>query len=357
MFNSFEVKSYLGIYNVDFVPNALEQAQALLGPKDIIIVDRIVMGLYPQVKEFVEANTAIIIDADEEAKDFEKLAPIIQKMIESNMGNDAQLVAIGGGVVQDIVSFTASIFKRGIKWVFIPTTLLAQCDSCIGSKTSINFRETKNQLGSFHPPSQILIDVNYLKTLPKIEIQAGIGEMFHYFLVTEGDHFTWAAENLEEALTDWEMLSKFIWRSLSIKRKMIEIDEFDKGPRQVFNYGHTFGHALEAASNHSVPHGIAVAIGMELSNRISCELDYISAELKAQISQALKLLWRNTECPKVDIDDYWSALRRDKKNTGSNINAILSRGVGDMFRESLPDSEVIETLINNYISKQEWHNV
>jgi 3-dehydroquinate synthase len=296
----------------------------------------------------------IAVEATEEAKSFDRVVPLIQTMIDRNMGKGSRLVAIGGGVVQDLVSFAASIFKRGTDWVFVPTTLLAQCDSCIGSKTSINFRETKNQLGSFHPARVIYIDMRFLKILPAIELRAGLGEMFHYYLVSGEADYRWAAARVADALDDEALLADFIARSLAIKKAMIERDEFDAGPRNVFNYGHTFGHALEVATQYAVPHGIAVAIGMELANRVSVRLGLLDEPTRRDIHGALGYIWSADDCPAVETVAYWDAIRQDKKSVGSQINVILSRGIGDMFKTPLPADDAMVGFIDDYLRGKRW---
>jgi 3-dehydroquinate synthase len=354
MSETFGIQSYRGEYRVHFTGDIAKVLDEQVAPADLVVMDRVVHELYPALSEALSGRTVMLMDATEEAKSFDQVAPLIQTMIDRNMGKGSRLIAVGGGVVQDLVSFTASIFKRGSDWVFVPTTLLAQCDSCIGSKTSINFRETKNQLGSFHAARAIYIDTRFLKTLPAIELRAGLGEMFHYFLVSGDEDYRWAAERVANALTDDAILHAFISRSLSIKKAMIERDEFDAGPRNVFNYGHTFGHALEVATHYAVPHGIAVAIGMELANRVSVRMGLLDEAVRRDVHGALRHIWSPDDCPAVETAAYWGAIRQDKKNIGNQINVILTRGIGDMFKTPLPDDEGMVAFIDGYFQGQEW---
>lgn len=354
MSETFSIQSYRGEYRVAFTDDIAIVLAEQVAPADLVVMDTRIHELYPALSDVLRERAVILVEATEEAKSFDRVAPLIQTMIDRNMGKGSRLVAIGGGVVQDLVSFAASIFKRGMDWVFVPTTLLAQCDSCIGSKTSINFRETKNQLGSFHPARVIHIDMSFLKTLPPIERRAGLGEMFHYYLVSSDEDYRWAAARVANALDDEAVLSEFIARSLSIKKAMIERDEFDAGPRNVFNYGHTFGHALEVATQYAVPHGIAVAIGMELANRVSVRMDLLDDAVRRDIHGALSHIWSADDCPAVETEAYWGAIRQDKKNVGSQINVILSRGIGDMFKTPLPDDDEMAGFINDYLRGQRW---
>jgi 3-dehydroquinate synthase len=181
--------------------------------------------------------------------------------------------------------------------------------------------------------------------------------MFHYFLVSGDDDFRWAAARVGNALDDDAILSDFIARSLSIKKAMIERDEFDAGPRNVFNYGHTFGHALEVATQYAVPHGVAVAIGMELANRISVRMGLLDDAARRDIHGALRHIWSAGDCPAVDTDAYWGAIRQDKKNVGAQINVILSRGVGNVFKTPLPGDEQTAAFIDGYLRDQAWLKV
>lgn len=357
MSETFSIQSYRGEYSVHFTDDIAAILAEQVAPADLVVMDRRIHELYPVLSEVLGKRAVMLMDATEEAKSFDQVAPLIQTMIDRNMGKGSRLIAVGGGVVQDLVSFTASIFKRGSDWVFVPTTLLAQCDSCIGSKTSINFRETKNQLGSFHAARAIFIDMKFLKTLPAIELRAGLGEMFHYYLVSSEQDYRWAADRVADALKDDATLHAFISRSLSIKKAMIERDEFDAGPRNVFNYGHTFGHALEVATQYAVPHGIAVAIGMELANRVSVRMGLLDEAVRRDIHGALSHIWSADDCPAVEIEAYWGAIRQDKKNIGNQINAILSRGIGDMFKTPLPDDDGMVAFIDGYFQGQEWLKV
>ena len=214
---------------------------------DVIIVDQKIFDLYKdKISNDRWKNNVIVIKATEEQKSFLKLAPIIDELINNGFRKNNTLFSIGGGIIQDITAFIASIMYRGVNWIHIPTTLLAQGDSCIGSKTSINFGKFKNQLGNFFAPKQIFIDVNFLKTLDEADLISGLGEMAHYFLVSSRKDFLYFKSEYHHAKNNLNILKALVIRSLEIKKSYIEIDEFDQNERQVFNYGHSFGHAIES---------------------------------------------------------------------------------------------------------------
>jgi 3-dehydroquinate synthase len=240
------------------------------------------------------------------------------------MRKNSTLVCIGGGITQDIAGFISSVLYRGVEWVFIPTTLLAQADSCIGGKTSINLNGIKNQVGSFHPPKKVLVCSKFLETLPSEDIVSGVGESMHYLMVSDDKAEVWRA--IESIKSDTLDIRGLIHKCLTIKKDFIEADEFDQGERLILNYGHTFGHALEAQSD--ISHGRAVAFGMTVANAIS--------ELTGRL-EAGELDWVNsffkrfyTEIEHVNVEEYLAALMKDKKNVDDQLTCVLTSGIGKM---------------------------
>ena len=300
---------------------------------DVVIMDQKIKDLYPMLTAAIPDNNLLIdIDAHENQKSYEGLIPIIKKLIESGFRKNHRLIGIGGGVTQDITAFTASIMYRGVDWIFFPTTLLAQGDSCIGSKTSINFGEYKNQVGGFYPPNKIYIDLNFLDTLSHADLQSGIGEMSHYFVVSGENDFKQYKHNYKTALTDKSVIENMIARSLAIKKSYIEIDEFDQNERQIFNYGHSFGHAIESLSDYSVPHGIAVSFGMDMANFISVKMNLLDSKIRLEIKELLQKIWQGYDIKQLDVEKFCSALSKDKKNMGSELRLILCKGYGKVFK-------------------------
>ena len=246
MFDDFKVSSKIvGTYSVKFVEDLSKQLLSLTEtPNVIFIVDEKVIQLFSQNFDIIPSARIVRIESNEQNKTVNYCQEVIRDLIKLKVRKDDRLVAVGGGITQDIVAFISSIIFRGVVWEFLPTTLLAQCDSCIGSKSSINFDNFKNLLGTFNPPANIYIYKGFLNTLTESEIRSGIGEMLHYYF-TEGielaDEIT---SQISELLSDRSKLGYFIKNSLRIKKKIIEIDEFDQSIRNIFNYGHNFGHDL-----------------------------------------------------------------------------------------------------------------
>lgn len=334
---ALSVESARHVYEVHFVADFAVDLQEQLRPGDVVVVDQNVLRLYGEkLAPVLENVSSLVIDPTESQKSYQGVEPFIRDLIELGFRKNNKLIAVGGGIVQDITAFTSSVIFRGVDWVFFPTTLLAQCDSCIGSKTSINFGEYKNQLGGFYPPIKIFIDLQFLNTLPQQEIRSGIGEMLHYFLVSGEEDFERISKAYEDALKGKPVLMELVRRSLEIKKKYVESDEYDEGPRNVLNYGHSFGHALESLSGYGIPHGIAVSVGMDIANILSCLKGYITFEDYIRIRKLLCKNWKGVCLPEFEIERFFQLLKKDKKARGDEINVILTRGLGQMFRAPLP---------------------
>lgn len=322
---------------------------------DVIIVDSVIFKLNKGFFKTLKINVCIIkVNSTEKSKSYRDIEKIISKIVDYNFKKNNKIIAIGGGVIQDICGFISSILHRGSRWIFYPTTLLAQGDSCIGGKSSINLKGHKNQLGGFYPPFEIIIDILFLETLPKIEIISGLGEICHYFLIKGGPDF----ETFKNKWSDKNNLKDIIFKSLLIKKSVIELDEFDKKERQVFNYGHSFGHAIESITNYSVPHGIAVALGMDIANYVSYKSNYISYELFSDLSVFLENFWINNEVTPVIfglfekkdyiLSEFINILKKDKKNVSHKFALILSKGIGDVFKTEIDSEEFISKCIDDY---------
>jgi len=351
--HDFKVKSIVHDYEVKFIENSSSLLDNEIKDGDVVIMDQKIKDLYPMLTAAILDNNLLIdIDAHENQKSYEGLIPIIKKLIESGFRKNHRLIGIGGGVTQDITAFTASIMYRGVDWIFFPTTLLAQGDSCIGSKTSINFGEYKNQVGGFYPPNKIYIDLNFLDTLSHADLQSGLGEMCHYFVVAGENDFREYKRNYKFALSDKSILSKMIARSLFIKKRYIEIDEFDQKERQVFNYGHSFGHAIESLTNYDVPHGIAVSFGMDMANYISVKLKLLEPEIRNEIRELLEKIWQGFDIKNINVDKFCDALAKDKKNVGKELRLILCKGYGQVFKSPVKNDLKLKSWISEYFQNE-----
>lgn len=286
------------------------------------IVDGLVADLYG-----LNYPNMIRIDATEHQKTYQAAAVIIDMLVSMNLRRDSHIVAIGGGITQDITCWIASTFMRGIDWSFVPTTLLAQVDSCIGSKSSINFNQYKNLLGTFNPPCAVYIDSKFRDTLPTMDLKSGLAEMIKLMIVDDRPE-----ETLMYAATQRPVNDAFIAAALKIKKYFIEIDEFDRGPRNLLNYGHCFGHAIETASDYAIPHGIAVAMGMDLANALN------NPEWYDKYHVILSTLYADYLVQDLDLDRVFAAMNKDKKNVGGKLTIIVPNQFGLTKKQFVNDA-------------------
>ena len=279
---NFNVKSFYGNYTVNF--------QEYIDYKNLgthFIVDQSVCDLY----KLDYLPNLIKIKAIEESKSFSNIEKVLNVLLELNLKKNSILVAIGGGIIQDITSFIGSIWMRGITWVYVPTTLLSQADSCIGSKSSINLNNIKNVIGTFFAPKFIYICKYFLNTLSEKDIKSGIGEILKLKIIQDEEI------NYEDIQNN---LQKYIHEALLIKKQYIEIDEHDLGIRQLLNYGHCFGHAIESACNFSIPHGVAISMGMDIANFMSFKSNTLSYDKYKKIHKILFQNYENFKDIKID---------------------------------------------------------
>jgi len=349
MSDHFVVKSLFKKYEVDFI-SLLDFEERNY---DFYIIDRNIAKLYrAALKNILKNKRTLIVEANEFNKTISFCARLIGQLIKMGIRKNNRLVAIGGGVIQDICGFIASILYRGIEWQFYPTTLLAQGDSCIGSKTSINLGKFKNLVGNFYPPSAILIDVNFLRSLPASEIKSGIGEMLHFYFISGNRIVNDLNCEYETLFSSPTKLKKYILASLKIKKKVIELDEFDMNQRNLFNYGHTFGHALETVSGYKMNHGQAVTMGMDIANYISLKYGYLNEGKFDYMHEVLSLNLPAFHLSNSQIGAYMDALSRDKKNFGGTLGCILTKGLGLMQKRQIPFNKELKNIILSYFK---WH--
>lgn len=327
MSDRLTIQSHKGPYSVFFDDRLLANTGQLINGQPHFLVDANVARLYAdRLRPVLDHPHTLVIEATEENKSIERIIPVIERLVANKARRDHTLFAIGGGIIQDVTCFIASTYMRGIDWKFVPTTLLAQADSCIGSKSSINLGATKNIIGTFNPPKEIFICTAFLATLENKDLRSGIGEILKVHAIEGAAVFDRLAADYDALLTDANVLLKYVRSALAIKKRYVEADEFDRGVRNIFNYGHSFGHAIESATRFGIPHGIGVTIGVDMANRIAVLRGRLP---EAQFRRMHPVLRRNygefAKMP-IPVDDMLSALTKDKKNTGSHLVLILPCG-------------------------------
>lgn len=346
--SGFEVMSKPRTYRVDF-PRGLLPAENLVKEicahnAPLMLVDRRIQELYLSGSaELADVPTFSVV-AKEESKEITTVLEVIDFLEKNRAGKLSMLFVIGGGVIQDIGAFSGAMYKRGLPWTFVPTTLLAQGDSCVGGKTAINHKKTKNLLGLFSAPRRVIIDTGFLATLPRGDLLSGVGEIFR-LCITGGPAFLAVfAEKLPAFLDgDAQATRELIATSLSAKRAVVEFDEFELDIRRSMNYGHSFGHALEALTDYRIPHGVGITIGILVENEIAyrrgmlgrSERDYILALGRQILPEDCRQVFAT-----ASLDGVLDLLRRDKKAEGAVLKLATLEKIGQMrFIDFLLDSE------------------
>ncbi|OFX08844.1 MAG: 3-dehydroquinate synthase [Alphaproteobacteria bacterium RIFOXYD12_FULL_60_8] len=348
------IQSHKGPYEAVFATDALERLNAEIPQGAHFLIDAKVADLYAaQMGNILSSPSVLRIEAREENKSLDKFPAYVDHLVSRKIRRDHTLIAIGGGIVQDITCFLAATLLRGVEWRFLPTTLLAQCDSCIGSKSSINSGTAKNILGTFTPPKRVDISTIFLATLEERDVRSGVGEMLKVMTIDGPESFNAIARDYDRLFTETSVMERAIRDCLMVKKRFIEVDEFDQGPRAIFNYGHSFGHAIEAATDFAVPHGIAVTIGMDLANWISSQLGVGAQEHFARMHPTLKANYRGFEATPVPLDPFLAALSKDKKNVGAGTAAlILPNKIGRVFKDNYPVDAYFGALCETFLSKE-----
>jgi len=306
-------KDYEVLYNSK---NLYDLVSEIYKENDFIIIDRNVYNLDKSVFENI-LNNVLIFDATENNKNIENVLILIDLLLEKKFTKKNKLLVIGGGITQEIGGFAAAIYKRGINWILIPTTILSMTDSCIGSKVSIN-RNSKNMLGLFVAPNQIYISDYFLNSLPHDDIISGVGEALKLSLIGGIEPYNLFKENLAN-----KNYMNIIKIASLVKKEVIEYDEFEKDERKVLNYGHTIGHALESVSDYFIPHGIAILIGMYIKNKLFYQEKY-----KEINNLILELVDPKYFTIIFDYNKFIEHVLLDKKNNGGNICFILLDDIG-----------------------------
>ena len=350
MSDGLTIQSHKGPYGVTFGP----ATDLTLPPETThVLVDSRVAKLHGErLKSLLSGPSVLEIEALESNKALEVMPAYVGHLVAHNVRRDHVLLAIGGGIIQDITCFLSATLLRGMAWRFLPTTLLAQTDSCIGSKSSINCGDAKNILGTFTPPASVLIDTAFLDTLADQEMRSGIGEILKAKAIAGPQEFDRVARDLPRLATDRALLMDHIRGALLVKQRFIEEDEFDQGPRLVFNYGHSFGHAMESATGFAIPHGIAVTIGMDMANWISSQLNRNDGSPFTRMHPALAANYAPFAKHPIPLDPLIAALGKDKKNTGSgSATVILPDAQGCIERVRLPVDAGFRSLCQTYLTE------
>ena len=318
----------------------------------ILVTDENVAALHAEkvetaLKKAGLAVERITVPAGETAKGIETVLALTGQLTALGADRQTALIALGGGVVGDLAGFAAAIYMRGIPVIQVPTTLLAQVDSGIGGKTGVDTEAGKNLLGAFHQPKAVFVDCAFLQTLPDDQIRSGLAEAIKYGVIETPELLERiAAAAAENRLRDPVFLEGVVATACRIKKGFVELDEQDRGVRRMLNFGHTIGHAVEAASNYALSHGEAVAVGMVAAADLSRRLHGLPAAESERIAAVIRAVGLPDALPAgVDGDDIVARLKQDKKREGEKVHFILLKKLGVPFvNGGIPPATIRETL-------------
>lgn len=335
-----------------------EIASRLKGRKIAVITDAHVAPLYldgfmASLKAEGIESVSLVLPSGEKTKSFEHLISVCDSVLAARIERNDAVVALGGGVIGDLTGFAAGIARRGSRFIQVPTSLLAQVDSSVGGKTGINSVHGKNLIGVFHQPDLVLADTDVLDTLSPREFRAGYAEVAKYGLIDKPDFFAWLEENWQAVFAGGEARVEAIATSCQAKADVVAADERENGQRALLNLGHTFGHALEAATAYDsarLVHGEGVSIGMVLAHQFSTRMNLCSPDDGKRVETHLREVGLPTSMDQIPGDlppaeKLMDAIAQDKKVKGGKLTFILTRGIGQSFvADDVPQSEVVAFL-------------
>ena len=306
-------------------------------------------------------HQSIVLDAGEQTKDYAHAEELTGRLLDARVERSTMLIALGGGVVGDLVGFAAAITLRGLGFIQIPTTLLSQVDSSVGGKTGINMPQGKNLIGAFHQPRLVLADVDALDTLPPREIRSGYAEVVKYGLINDAEFFIWLDSNSQQIIDGKDedgadARQHAVVTSCKAKAAIVSEDETEQGARALLNLGHTFGHSLEAKTGYgdALNHGEAIAIGLVMAFDLSVRMGICPAEDRDRVRDHLE----NAGLPislRGLVDNGWSAselidlMGQDKKVTAGELTFVLARGIGNSFITDEVDVTDVAAVLEDYL--------
>lgn len=345
-----QVNTDSGRYAIHIAPKILQQLATSI-PEDatsiVLISNTTVMPLYGDVVKRSLAVTAKPLHAlelhDGEAfKNLETLNTIYTFLLNKGVDRKAVIVALGGGVVGDISGYAAATYMRGIRFIQVPTTLLAQVDSSVGGKTAVNHPLGKNMIGAFYQPIAVDIDVEVLKTLPEREVSAGLAEVIKYGLILDKEFFAWCEQNVEKLRAlEPEAISYAIHRSCELKAYVVGEDEKETGLRAILNLGHTFGHAIETALGYGTwLHGEAVGCGMVQAAELSAQVLGLPREDVERVRRLVAAIGCPTVAPNLGTNKWIELMKIDKKSEGGKIKFVLLPRIGEAVVRTVPNEDL-----------------
>ncbi len=341
-----------------FISDSSLIAPYISGRQVVIVSNETIAPLYLHkiLKIFSNYQCKTVILPDGEIyKTYDGILPIIDCLMENQFDRRVTLVALGGGVIGDMTGFAAAIYRRGVNFIQIPTTLLAQVDSSVGGKTGVNHPLGKNMIGAFHQPQCVIADTNTLNTLDERQLSAGLAEVIKYALINSAEFFTWLSNNIDELKNrNPAALAYAIEFSCQDKADIVAADEKEQGQRALLNLGHTFGHAIETALGYgNCLHGEAVAIGMIMAADLSVRHGWIDEKIQQQIIELIKLAGLPTQIPtefdvRISAADFIKLMAGDKKVLDGQLHLVLMEALGKSIITADFDVKKLEQTLNAF---------
>ena len=348
MENKILIKSKLYDYSIKFIDN-VEDTIKQFTKDTFYIIDKNVYELYTDRFKDISKENIYLMLPNEDNKNMNTVMDIIVTWKKRGVKKNWKIVCFGGGITQDVTTIASNLFLRNIEWYFFPTTLLAMCDSCIGGKCGINLGEYKNQIGVFYPPKKIYIDTNFINTLSPEDYINGWGELLKFSLTSDKEFYEDVRN--ENSYVPCDNIKDYIKRGLEIKKAVIEEDEFESDLRRILNYGHTFGHALEAYTRNIVPHGKGVIWGIDVVNYIAAKQGLISEEYYLQIKSLIKKAFIQEEMVIADSEELFEIIKTDKKMRGDILSFALLDGESHLIVYPIKVNEKLKELFDNYLEE------
>ncbi len=342
------IHSSLYDYSVEFVEDFSEKLSEF-ADTTAYVIDANVYKLYNDRFSKLNADNIYLMEAVEHKKNMDTVMDIISFMQRIGVRKNWKVVCFGGGITQDVTTIASNLYLRNVDWYFFPTTLLSMCDSCIGGKCGINFGSFKNQIGVFYPPKKIFIDTRFIDTLTEDDYINGWGELLK-FALTEDDKFYYDIEN-EEKFIPCDRIAEYIHRGLFVKKVIIEEDEFESDLRRVLNYGHTFGHALEAYTNNVIPHGKGVIWGIDVVNYIAVKHGLISEDVYLRIKALIKKAFIKEEIVVAEPEKLFNIIKTDKKVKGNVLSFALLDRISHLVVYPIEIDKNLEKMFEDYINE------
>ena len=349
------IQSLQGAYDVTFFDSLefLQDSSQKPTGDYYVIIDKIVKDLYGKKLEPLLKYPSYEIEATENSKTLTGVSDFSSWLISQGATKSSTILAIGGGIIQDIATFTAHIYKRGINWEYLPTTLLSQSDSCIGAKCGINLMPYKNQIGVMHSPKRVWIVSEFLTTLDKQVFVSGYGEILKLSLTPPANFYEEFCQHLDQYGFAPNAVLPILRKSLMAKQQIIEVDEYESDLRRILNYGHSFGHALESISKNNVNHGLAVVFGIDLINYLAYTWGVLSEKVFKEIRNTISTYFPTDFLPAdITAEKLVSTLKTDKKVSSGKINfAVLNTNFKLVIMPKSIDDE-LEKSVRRYLQHE-----